>query len=800
MNEHSLRVLEYDRFLELLCRYARSEPGQARLRALRPSIQPADVAADQQLYAQCLALRRQGLSLPPAQFDNPEEVLARATPDRSVLDPEAFLALRALLGAADDVRRFALNQRCSAAPAMQELAGGLHPCPDLTGGIAETFEGDKGHVRDGASRRLRELRVRIAALERDIQSRLERLLKDPDRAAAFQDQFVTTRSGRHVLPVRRELRARVAGIVHDQSNSGMTLFVEPESTVEPGNELELQRLEERDEIRRILVVLTGVLREHIPLIRRNLDLLCRYDAAFAVSAWAAENGCAIPQVGERMTLVQAHHPLLQQRLALDGRLADLVPLDLEVPPGKNVVVITGSNTGGKTVTLKTIGLLTAIAQAGLPVPAAEGTRVRFFADILADIGDEQSIEQSLSTFSAHLGNIGEALAAGQANAALVLLDELGAGTDPLEGGALGCAILDALSKAPGLTFATTHLGAVKRFVHTRPAMENASMLFDAETLRPLYRLMMGRAGASYALTVAERRGLPREVVAEARQLMTEEDQRIESMLSALDETQLKMDREVRDLRQTRGEAEQTRDRAQQDLDRLSRELRALRQDRRKLMHEAQNEAAALIVRTRRELEQILDRARREPSRQQARELRGEVARQEQQIAAQLQGTREQPEEPVAGAEVRVGARVWVEPLKDHGRVAGLAEGGERVTVEVGALRVEVKRSDLGQPRTAERAAARPPVRHRAAPGGAVEAHRELNLIGQRVDEARARLGLFLDTAVAAGLPEVRIVHGYGTGALRNAVHEHLRAVGLKQFRQGVTGEDPGGPGVTLVTL
>jgi DNA mismatch repair protein MutS2 len=796
MNEHSLRVLEFDRFLELLCGYAASEPGRARLRALRPRVRAADTAEAQRLYADGLRLRAADVPLPAARFESPERLLARAAPEGAVLDAEEFVELRRLMESAQGVRVALGHERCAPAPDLQQLGAALDGCLDLARRIDATFEGEHAHVRDGASDRLREVRRRIAAIERGIEARLEALVRDASLVEALQEQFVTVRHDRHVVPVRREFRGKVPGIVHDQSNSGATLFIEPADVVEAGNELEMLRLDERDEVRRVLAALTVRVRGEAETLRTDYELLTLYDTVFAVSAWGRESGARCAEVGSELCLRDARHPLLAHRLAREGRLAELVPLDVEVPEGRNVVVITGSNTGGKTVALKTIGLVSLLAQAGLPVPAGEGTRVRFFEDVLADIGDEQSIEQSLSTFSAHLQHIVETLAAARGAAALVLLDELGAGTDPVEGGALGCAILDALCRAQGLTFATTHLGAVKRFVHAHPRMMNASMLFDAETLRPQYRLQMGRAGASYALTIAERCGLPADVLTAARGLLSEADVRLESMLTDLNQTQLQLDREREAAERTRTEAEKAREVASREQQTASHELRDLRRRRRKLLHEAQGEAASLVDNTRREMERILSQARKAPAKPEAKTLREQVGRRQETIARSLEETRERPEQPFGKGELQVGDRVWVPFLQDHARVAAVSGDGERATVEAGRMRLELRRTELGRPR-AEAGKAKPAA---VVPPKPFEAPRELSLIGLRVEEALPRLERFLDTALLAGAAEVRIVHGYGTGALRKAVHEYLQKAPISGFRLGDEEKDAGGAGATMVRL
>jgi DNA mismatch repair protein MutS2 len=798
MNDHALRVLEFDRFLEQLSRHACSEPGRIRLLGLRPRARIEEVAEDRALNGDWLRVRREGAKPPPVAFESPEAALVRAAPEHAVLDPEGFMVVRQLLEAVATARRFGDSAACAEAGSLRALTGAMHPCADLMDAIARTFDDEAGHVSSRASPKLSEVRTQITRREKAIAARLERMLLDTSLAEVFQDNFVTVRHGRFVLPVRRELRSRLDGIVLDQSGSGGTLFMEPREVVESGNELECLRLDEEREVRRILQALTDGVRANLEALRANSEALCAYDAGYAVSAWALAYDCLMPEVGERPRWIGARHPLLQHRLAEVGRLSELVPLDLDPPPGKNVVAITGSNTGGKTVALKTIGLLTLLAQAGLPIPADAGTRVRFFGEVVADIGDEQSIEQSLSTFSAHLEHVVETLAAARGSEALVLLDELGAGTDPVEGGALGCAILDALSRTNGLTVATTHLGVVKRFVHAHPGMENAAMLFNVETLRPEYRLFMGRAGASYAMTIAERCGLPADVLTTARALLSEGEARLERMLSDLDRKHMALDREREAAAREKAAAEEAKGRADVERQRVVTERKELRGARKRALHEAQGEALSLVANARRDVEQALTQART-ADRRRGGELRRELERKQESLARGLEETRPRASAPLRAEEYAVGRRVWVTPVRDHGIVAAVEGGGERVTVVVGGLRFGVRRLDLERARSDAPAPSRPAVEVHA-PGTARTAAKELNLVGLRVEEALPPLQRFLDAAILAGLSEVRVAHGYGSGALRKAVHAHLDSVGLTRYRLGKDGDEPGGSGVTVVSV
>ena len=797
MNDHTLRVLEYDRVLDLISQQARSEAGRQAILALRPSAHVEDTTPGRRLFEDCTALRRRGLVLPPVQFEPPNEALRRAAPEGAALEADDFLSLRALLHAVETVREFSQNAACEATESLRALARELTGAAALLTQIDRIFDPHDGQVRDHASDRLYSIRAQRATLTQRIERRMHAMLLDAGLAGVFQEDFVTTRHDRFVVPVRREERSRVRGILHDQSNSGETLFVEPEELVEAGNELEQLRLDERNELRRIFTGLTDVLRRHASDLLRDATLLARYDAACAVSVWAVEDDCRFPALGGPLRLVAARHPLLYRHFRQEQRAGDLVPLELEPPPGKRVLVITGSNTGGKTVVLKTVGLLTLLAQTGLPIPAADGTSIRCFHDVLADIGDEQSIEQNLSTFSGHTRRIVEVLATARDTETLVLLDELGAGTDPGEGGALGCAILDALSGCGGLTLATTHLGTVKTFVFNHPAMVNASMIFNVQTLRPDYRLELGRAGASYALTIAARCGMPDDVMEEARGFIPADQAQMEGILAQLDEKHVSLRQRLQELEQARDRALVAQAAAERDRDRLGKELADLRRERRKLLHQAQGEAAALVTDTRKQVERILTTARTKPDRGGARELRKELDDKHASLNQGREETREERTDRLGKDEIKPGVRVWVEAMQDHGVIRSVGDTGRRAVVEVGKLSVEVEAASLYRPRSGSVASKPPPAVRWTAPR---DVKTELKLVGLRVEEAQHTLEQFISDALAGGLERVRIVHGYGTGALMKMVHERLAALSVRSFRLGRHGDDPGGSGVTIVEL
>lgn len=790
MKDHTRRVLEYDQFLELLAAYTCSAGGGSAVLALRPAGDSTGIDDLAALISSFMTLRRHDVDLPRARFDCPSEILRRVRPIDAVLAADDFAVLSEFLGIAAEVHAFLSDREPAADQAIVRLGEQVHDYPELRQRINRVFD-DNHAVRDNASTKLQQIRRNLRNLETHLRRQLETLLGNSDYSSVLQEKFIATRNDRFVVPVRREHKSRLPGVVHDQSNSGRTLFIEPQITIESGNELATLRLQERDEIQRILAELSRHLRNQSEALQETTNALCRYDLVFAASHWAADYQCDYPQRSQDLRLCNARHPLLQQQFRRDGQEDVLVPLDLTMPPDCNVMAITGSNTGGKTVALKTLGLLALIYQTGLPIPAAPDSQMPVFPKIIADIGDEQSLEQNLSTFSAHIVQIKDLLETARSQRTLALIDELGSGTDPVEGGALGCAILDDLAAAAGLTFVTTHLGIIKHHVHRQDTMVNASVQFNVESLQPEYSLEVGRPGASYALVIAERYEIPGNVLESAREMIGSETVELEGILEKLDNDQ-------RRLSSAAAAADETLDSLRSEREELQSELARLRKERKRLLHQSQKEAATMVENTRRQMDRMLIQAKTTESRKEIKAAREDVVRKEKRLSQSLAETQPRPEEPLRPEDLELGQYVHVETLNDSGCIIDLSDDRSRVTVEVAGKQFDVHSSQIGQsmqpkPPTEPAFNVRPPPPQ--------QAERELNLIGRTVDEAVAELESFLSRALITGLSEVRIVHGFGTGRLRRGLHDYLRSnQAVQQYRLGELGKDAGGGGVTIVTL
>ena len=805
MNEKSAHVLELPKILEQLAKHSTFSAGAELIQQLMPTGDLEEALTWQQETTEARALLDLKSELTLGGARDVRAAVIQSTRG-IVLEPQTFLDIRGTLRRATTVRR-TLSRLDHQFPALAGIADLLEECQGLQAEIAQVLD-DNGNVMDSASPRLaiirRDLRV---AFER-LQSRLMSLINNPNNARFLQEQLVTSRNGRYVIPVRAEFKGRIPGIVHDQSSSGATIFIEPLATVELNNSWRELQLEEENEIRRILQALTEQVAHESQFIVITVEGLAHLDMIFAKARYANAIRATAPKLvpfrpkegsnhpGSTIKLEEARHPLLPAR--------SVVPIDLTLDEETYVLVITGPNTGGKTVALKTVGLLTLMAQCGMHLPTADGAELTVFEGIYADIGDEQSIEQSLSTFSAHMTNTINILR--EANSrSLVILDELGAGTDPAEGSALARAILIHLMDRRVTTLVTTHHPELKVFSHDRPGVRNASVEFDLETLRPTYRLIVGIPGRSNALAIAARLGLPGEIIETARGMVGTEDLIADDLLD--------------EISKTREETRRARDAAIVNQERTE----ELRRELRQRLDDVEIERRDVIAHTRRVAERELDELRTE-----ARRLRQQLQaagqpldaiKRVEESAFNLKNTIDAPVENVTvvpnlpddqAPEFRLGETVWVVPLKSEGEIIELT--GSEAEVSIGRLRVRAKldeiqkRGERKAEKTRARAAApaipaeRPKERQRdrqivrgTSPG------LELDLRGTTIEEAVNRVDDYIDAAYVAGLPFVRIIHGKGTGALRKAVREMLHNHPLVQrYERG--NEKEGGDGVTVVNL
>ena len=783
MDSRSIELLEFPQVRERLAELTQFGPSRRLAEGLAPSSEPLIVARglDETDQARALLEDRPGVGIGAAHDIGPwVERAARG----GRLDPAHFLEIAETL---DATSRLATSLADERRPLLRDLGRELHPLPAVRSTLARSFD-PIGELLDTASPRLGGLRAAVRVAYDRLRRRLDALV-GAELGSALQEPIVTLRNGRYVVPVKAEARSRVKGIVHDASGSGQTLFVEPLVAVELGNAWREAQVAEHEEIARILDELSALIAANAPALRETLDALARFDFWAAKAQLAGDMGAVRAETTDRaeIELLSARHP------GLTGRV---IPIDVRLGGDYTALVVTGPNTGGKTVTLRTLGLLALMHQAGLHVPAAAGSRLPVLRDVLADIGDEQSIAQSLSTFSGHLRSIVRIVEeAGPGT--LVLLDELGAGTDPTEGSALAQALLDHFIAAGALVAATTHYAELKAYAHTTTGARNAAVEFDLETLSPTYRLTIGLPGGSQAFAIAERLGLPDTIVADARSRLTESQRTFEATLASI--------------RETEGATSDALERARAAEARASDALRVAEEERRRARRErdeavraARSEAERLVDELRDEVQTTKRTLERETVTAPALDAALERA---EGTLARLPETEApvpavQPVEPHAW---RIGERARSTSAGWEGRVAALEKGGRRVTLETGGMRVTVAADDLMPAvETASRGGSDEDLEVPSNIGAlrlgrARAVASSLDLRGARVEEALETLDRYLDDAALAGMGRVTIIHGLGTGALRDAVRADAGVHPLvKSIRPGERGE--GGDGATIVEL
>jgi DNA mismatch repair protein MutS2 len=800
MNAHALRVIEFPAALELVAGRASSALGAERLSGFSPRTNGEWLDREHSRVTVVRSLVEGELAWHPQPIPDVRAALARLRVEGASLTAADLLALAGILRSSrlsldtiksDDVPPLA---RAMLAPEVDALF--VSPADEKR--IATAID-DDGNVRDEASPLLRRVRRELRGSQGELVKLLERIAAKLESHHQVPDMSVTVRNGRFVIPIRREARSVIGGIVHDTSATGGTLFVEPPAAVEAGNRIRELEVDEIREIDRILAELTDALRPARDAIEATLDALVELDALYARARFAIDFECgtiALGRAADGFAVVNGRHPLLL------AQGIPVVPFDLTLEPTERTLLISGPNTGGKTVLLKSLGLFAAMAQSGIPVPVGRGSRLAIFDEVYADVGDEQSISSSLSTFSAHVRNLAEVLhfATGES---LVLIDELGSGTDPVEGAALGGAILESLTRRGSLSVATTHLGALKDLAAEVPGVVNASLQFDSVALAPTYRLIKGIPGRSYGLSIARRLELPDEVLDRAEARLPTGERDVNALLGEL---------EAREQRLTEAEkeaaaiGEDVRSRARRVADRE----RAVKERERNAERDARKEARRVLLDARDEVERTI-RDLRQAAADAAEEAAREARRRVEQLAADeakaiaaldeaaAEASRRKPgqyDPSVSSGDVNEGDFVSVPSI--GGRTARLIEfRGDDAIVAMGSVKVTVPRASLERaapPESGERIQV-------AIRGDVPELHvsSEVDLRGMRAAEVDELVMRSVDSAVRADLKTLRFIHGKGTGALRERVAEMLRKESrVSSFRLGAWNE--GGTGVTVVEL
>ena len=783
--EKSLTKLELDRVLELLADHAGSPDAAARCRGLRPMTDPDDVRrAQAETSAACRLMETKGAPGFRGTVDV-SAALLRAERGGS-LAPTELLRIAGVLRCARNVKAYGDGDHVDTVldPLFNQLMTNRYLEDRITGAIISEDE-----IADSASSELASIRRKMRAQSAKIKESLNKIISSPAYAKALREPIITMRGDRYVVPVKAESKAAIPGLVHDVSSSGGTFFIEPMSAVNANNALRELALAEQAEIERILAELSAMAAEHRDQIETDYELLTELDVIFARAQLSYQMHAIEPEIRTdgALELVRARHPLIDPKT--------VVPITVRLGSDFDTLVITGPNTGGKTVTLKTLGLLTLMAECGLHVPADHGSSVNLFGSVLADIGDEQSIAQSLSTFSAHMKNIVEIVDQCDADS-LILFDELGAGTDPAEGAALAVALIEFCRTMGSRVAATTHYAELKIFAMRTPGVVNASCEFDVESLMPTYRLLIGVPGKSNAFAISRRLGLSEDIIKKAQDMISENDQNFEDVLNALEQQRQQME-------SARIEAERLRLETEQQKRKSDEYYTQIRLEKEKAAQKARAEAQYIIDDARRAADEVQQELRQ--LRKQMREMgaaddmnvrQSELRRKLNEAQDALSEHKPQVERPKPTRAVRVGDTVELIRLGTRATVLEINKDGS-YSLQAGIMKVNAKPDEVYLLEQAP--AAQQYIQKVVREFRNQAANPEVDLRGMDAQEAVGTLQSFLDHAMLANLTSVRIIHGKGTGVLRRAVQEELRRnKHVKEFRLGVFGE--GEDGVTIATL
>jgi DNA mismatch repair protein MutS2 len=782
MDDKSLEMLEFPRIKEILADFTSFIVSRELALALKPfgDYERISLLLRQTKEARQLLNLERSFSI-GSVLDVREKTKLAAL--EGTLEPASLLEIQQTLAALHELHRY-LKKIAADFPLLWDIAGGIVELRQIEKDIGSCL-GPDGEVLDTASPALADIRQQLRETRGQIQERLEAIVKSARGKRILQEDVITEREGRYVILVKTECRHEIKGIVHDISNTGQTVFMEPTVNVGLGNAMRELVIEERREVERILHILSAEVGAHHDDITGNIELAAELDLALAKARYAkqikaTEPIIIEPDTGSRdgyLKLIDARHPLLGEKA---------VPFSLEIGRDFSILVITGPNTGGKTVTLKTLGLLSLMAQAGMPIPASGESRIPLFDGIFADIGDEQSIEQTLSSFSWHMGNVVRIIR-GATGKSLVLLDELGTSTDPAEGSALARAILGYFLARGTLAVATTHYSDLKSFAYTTEGLQNASLEFDPVTLTPTYRLTVGLPGGSNAMATAARLGIPAEIINEARGMLSKASQELESLLANLMAEKQNIESLQLALKAERDEF------AQRNAE-LSRELQRIKTEERQAIREARDAIVRETAELHREIRQATAELRKQKSKEGIEQAKRTLAGVRQQLESEVWQPKAGEEIEQTDESIKVGDTVQVKEVGLTATVVSISEESREIEVQSGRSKMTLSLDSVVKitPKaTISSSVVLPPVARRVP--------LELDLRGKRADEVEPALDIYLNDAAQSNLTEVRVIHGIGTGTVRNIVREFLaRHPLVKTFRAGERNE--GGDGATVVRL
>lgn len=801
MLKNSYRTLEYDKLKNLLSEYAVSELGRERISDMTPITDKHEIQIQLSLCSEAKELYQRLKGLPLDGLKDIRDILWQSKKPGSVLDPICFLDIANFVRIARNVKRV-VSANKEICPGIWNTVMNLSTFPSLAE-IIDSCIGEEGKILDTASQEFRRIRRQEESARENIRSKLKSIMSSSRYSRSIQEDVIMIRNERYVIPVRKDRKETISGVVQGESNSGATLFMEPESVVSLNNRLHELASEEKHEIRRILLSLTDDVREYLNEFYDAVDILAEMDLLTAKACFSIAFRCSEPVLNSDgyIDLIEARHPLLELTIkrreyqTVDSSTNQnesllpekIVPIDFQIGDEFNTLVITGPNTGGKTVALKTVGLLVLMAQSGLHIPAIDGSEIGIFDDVFADIGDEQSIEQNLSTFSSHIKKIIEILENVTSNS-LVLLDEIGAGTDPSEGSAIGMAVVDYLQSIGVKTVVTTHHSALKAYAHSKDGMENASVEFNWHTLSPTYKLKIGVPGSSNALKIAKQLGLSNNIIQAAKEYIGGKAVAVEDLIASMEEDK----RELENERQVVQEKIQSASNAKAEHENLIKEFKEQREE---LNRRAEQSALAIVKNARKKIENAIEQIRKEQAK---KESIKNAHRTVDRLEKELKSKRKKKAQKELADKLEVGNNVKVKSLGRFGEVVSLPEK-DRVEVQVENMRITVSLSDIELTESEFNKPELSPSVTELQHLKKSSIKNEINIRGKTVSSAMPEVDKYIDDAFLAGLSRVRIIHGKGTGVLKEAVRDLLEDhLHVLEYQTAPLSE--GGSGVTVVRL
>lgn len=780
---HNLEKLEYDKILEKLSHFCKTYIGKRFAKELLPSQDIKEVQNNLNETNQGVVLIQRN-SCPPIEEIADITVYLKILDSFGTLSVKALIELQNILQIAEDLKNYFSQDFLATSDfsALEPYFNNLYTNPSIVATLSKSII-DEDNIADSASSKLNDIRKKEKRIEQDIKSKLNGILHSSTYSKYMRENLVTIRSGRFVIPVKEEYRSYIKGFVHDISSSGSTVFIEPIAVFDLNNELSNLHIEEEQEIERILQNLSSLFYPYTKELENNVNIIGKLDFIFGKARFSIDLNCSTPEINtlKIINLINARHPLIDQN--------KVVPISIELGKDFRTLIITGPNTGGKTVTLKTIGLLSAMACSGLNIPADEHSSVYVFDNIFADIGDEQSISESLSTFSSHMSNIVNITNSATKNS-LILVDELGSGTDPLEGANLAISILQYFSELGAITVATSHYQELKKYALVTPNFKNASVEFDIENLRPTYKLLIGIPGKSNAFAISRKLGLSEKIIERASSMIDKDSVNLEDLLKNIYDTKSEIEKEKELTKKALEEAEELKNSLLTKNDDII-------NNRKELISKAKQEAKQILLDAKETANSIIKNISSSNSASNANKLRNELN--EKISNLNIEKHQVESNEPIFKDEIKPGLSVFVTNYNSDGIVLSNISKDNEVQVQIGAMKLKVNIKFLQAKKSSDKNSKNYEYTKRSDNLKSKSVSSEINLLGLTVDEAIPLVDKYLDDCFMAKLSPVRIVHGKGTGALRNGIQKYLKTNKyVDSFRPGTFGE--GEMGVTVVNL